>query len=69
MLAPRAPCQVLTFGRGRLAAAERYMRAQLPKMAAASATAAEELWRAARALPALVLTLTLTLTLTQVASP
>ena len=48
---------VLTFGRSRLAAAERYMRSQLPKMAAASATAAEELWHAARALPAQVASL------------
>ena len=57
MLAPRAPWQVLTFGRSRLAAAESYMRVQLPEMAAASATAAEELWRAARALPAQVASL------------
>ena len=63
---------VLTFGRSRLAAAEAYMASQLPNMAAASASAAEELWHAARALPAQVtlpltrtLTLTLTLTLTQ----
>ena len=48
---------VLTFGRSRLAAAERYMRSQLPEMAAASATAAEELWCAARALPAQVASL------------
>ena len=61
MLAPRARWQVLTFGRSRLAAAESYVRAQLPEMAAAStaasATAAEELWRAARALPAQVASL------------
>ena len=57
MLAPRARWQVLTFGRSRLAAAESYVRAQLPEMAAASTTAEEELWRAARALPAQVASL------------